>query len=64
MAASEVAEVATQALKEAHGNMYDFKKTPLKFALDIGYPVPKWMNHKECESIVQKCLPAAARSRL
>ena len=33
MAASEVAEVATQALKEAHGNMYDFKKTPLKFAL-------------------------------
>jgi hypothetical protein len=53
---ADVTEVATRALKEAHGDLYAFGDAPLKWALDIGYPVPKWMTHDECEAIVRKCI--------
>ena len=74
MGAADVTAVATQAMKEAHGNMFEFGDQPMKYLLDIGYPVPKWMSHEECEAIVRACVavevaepvaePVPVRSRL
>ena len=38
--------------------MFLFTEQPMKYLLDIGYPVPKWMSHQECEAIVRACVGA------
>jgi len=57
MKASDVAHVASRALAEAHGTghpMWNLKS----YLFDLGYPVPKYMTHKDCAAIVAEVLPA------
>lgn len=58
MKASDVEEVATRALQEAHGEGFRLLDAPLKKVLDLGYPVPKYMTLERCKVVVSKCLPA------
>lgn len=59
MNSTDVAEVATRALKEAHGELHSKFSRPLDYWLDLGYPTPKYMTQTECESIVRKVLPVS-----
>lgn len=58
MKASDVEEVAIRALKEAHGDGHCLLQSPWAYALDLGYPVPKYMTHNDCASIIAMVLPA------
>ena len=58
MTCTDVAVVATRALKEAHGELHGgFSASPMKHALDLGYPVPKHITQAGCEAIVAQFLP-------
>lgn len=56
MKAEHVRDVATRALREAHGELHGFSR-PLAHMLDLGYPVPKYMTLRRCEIIVSEILP-------
>jgi len=56
MKIADVNEIAKRALAEAHG--YVKPLLSLTYWLDLGYPVPMYMSHKECAEIVAKLLPA------
>ena len=45
----DVERVVTRAMVEAHG------ENPFKLT-DIGYPVPKYMDHDDCRKVVRACL--------
>lgn len=53
----DVKEVATRALREAHGELHKCFSAPLSWSFDLGYPTPKYMTQLECEAIVFKVLP-------
>lgn len=57
MKASDVDEVVSRALSEAHGTRNGFLHLP-SYLLDLGYPVPMYMTPKDCAAIVAKVLPA------
>lgn len=59
MKRSNVKDVATRALREAHGQLYSPCSNPVSWFTDLGYPTPKYMTQEECEKIVEKLLPAA-----
>lgn len=61
MKASQVTEITNRALLEAHGSACSPFTQPLSWALDLGYPVPKYMAFADCESIVAACLPGAEK---
>lgn len=64
MTCADVPVVATRALKEAHGELHGgFGQSPIKHALDLGYPVPKHLTQAGCEAIVAQFLPKAERER-
>merc|ERR1712137_563516 len=54
---ADVKDVATRALKEAHGELHDVIDRPISWLLDLGYPTPKYMTLHDCEEIVAKVLP-------
>jgi alcohol dehydrogenase class IV len=57
MKASDVANVVSRALAEAHGTrepIWNLKS----YLFDLGYPVPKYMTPKDCAAIVAQVLPA------
>jgi hypothetical protein len=47
----------TQCSSRSHS--YSIFGDPLKYIMDVGYPVPKYMSHDQCEAIVRKYLPSA-----
>jgi len=57
MKASDVADVVSRALAEAHGTREPIWKLK-SYLFDLGYPVPKYMTPKDCAAIVAKVLPA------
>lgn len=62
MKASDVDEVATRALKEAHGELHGMSN-PVAHLLDLGYPVPKYMTHDDCKAIIASVLPAEEKDK-
>lgn len=60
MKPTDVVEVATRALREAHGELHSAFTSPLAWVTDLGYPTPLYMSQCECETIVRKVLPASA----
>jgi len=58
MRVSHVAEVASRALREAHGELHSALASPIAWLTDLGYPTPMYMTHLECETIVRKLLPS------
>lgn len=58
MKKSDVKAVAARALREAHGQLYSAFVNPFSWFTDLGYPTPKYMTLEDCESIVEKVLPA------
>jgi alcohol dehydrogenase class IV len=63
MEVAHVDQVATRALKEAHGDQHSLLSKPVLAALDLGYPVPKYMTHDECKEIIAMVLPAAEKAK-
>lgn len=59
MKASDVRDVAQRALTEAHGNFHNV--VSLKYILDLGMPVPKYMTPAECEDVVAQVLTSTER---
>jgi alcohol dehydrogenase class IV len=57
MKASDVADVVSRALAEAHGTGQSLWKLK-SYLFDLGYPVPKYMTPKDCATIVAQVLPA------
>lgn len=57
MKASDVADVVSRALAEAHGTREPLWKLK-SYLFDLGYPVPKYMTPKDCTAIVAQVLPA------
>lgn len=61
MKATDVSEVASRALQEAHGEKASIS-SPFSWITDLGYPTPKYMTQLECEAIVEKILPTRTMS--
>lgn len=62
MEAVHVKEVASRALREAHGQLHSCLSKPVDWLFDLGYQPPKYMTQDECERIVVRILSAAQRS--
>eukprot|EP00511_Aplanochytrium_stocchinoi_P009239 CAMPEP_0204867320 /NCGR_PEP_ID=MMETSP1348-20121228/22061_1 /ASSEMBLY_ACC=CAM_ASM_000700 /TAXON_ID=215587 /ORGANISM="Aplanochytrium stocchinoi, Strain GSBS06" /LENGTH=312 /DNA_ID=CAMNT_0052019691 /DNA_START=12 /DNA_END=950 /DNA_ORIENTATION=- len=60
--ASMVPVVAERALNEAHGNAYPFSQAPMKYMLELGYPVPVYMTQDQCENVVANFVDPSAPS--
>ncbi|CAJ1435446.1 unnamed protein product, partial [Effrenium voratum] len=58
MKAGDVRPLAERALAEAHGTN---QAAGVRWVLDLGYPVPKYMTLRECEEVIATLLPDAER---
>ena len=43
MTAADIKPIAIRAINEAHGDTFSAFTSPIKYILDTGYPVPKYM---------------------
>ena len=59
--ASDVKLVATRALNEAHGRTFNFTENPIKYVLDTGYPLPKFLPDEDCERLLSKLVDPNAK---
>jgi alcohol dehydrogenase class IV len=57
LCAADVKEVARRAFNESHGEVHSVLSNPLGYALDLGFPVPVYMNQADLESIIANVLP-------
>jgi alcohol dehydrogenase class IV len=62
MEAVHVKEVASRALREAHGQLHSCLRKPADWLFDLGYQPPRYMTQEDCERIVAQILPTAQRS--
>jgi alcohol dehydrogenase len=58
---SDIGVVTTRARNEAHGDTFSVWENPIKYALDTGYPLPKFMSEEECHGILAKLVDPAAK---
>lgn len=58
---ADVDLVATRARNEAHGDTFRFTENPIKYLMDTGYPVAKFLPEADCKKILTKLVDPQAK---
>ncbi|KAH9259763.1 hypothetical protein BASA81_002185 [Batrachochytrium salamandrivorans] len=55
--------VATRARNEAHGDTFRFSENPIKYLMDTGYPLAKFLPEADCKKILNKLVDPQANQQ-